>query len=82
MSSVINDVAGLIREVDGANRMTATGLGAVLAERLVVFYGAAELNVSDVVEFVVRTNPDKQLGAGVLAELIVAEFGLDAEVVR
>jgi len=71
------DIADMIREVDGDNRMSPTNLGATLASRLCVFY--SDLEVTDVIEFVERTNPDKQMGAGRLAELIVAEFDLDKE---
>ena len=77
MSRTVNDIADMIREVDGDNRMSSTGLGATLASRLCVFY--SDLEVVDVIAFVDRINPDKQLGAGRLAELIVAEFDLDKE---
>lgn len=73
----VNDIADMIREVDRDNRMTATNLGATLASRLCVFYG--DLEVVDVIDFVVEVNPDKTLGAGRLAGLIVEEFQLDEE---
>ena len=73
----INDIAALIREVDPDNRKNPAALGAVLASRLVAFYG--DLYAADIIAFVARTNPDKQMGAGALAELIVAEFNMDQE---
>jgi hypothetical protein len=57
--------------------MSPVNLGATLASRLCVFY--SDLEVIDVIAFVERANPDKRLGAGSLAELIVAEFDLDKE---
>jgi hypothetical protein len=76
-ATVKTEVADVIREVDGSNRMSAVNLGATLASRLCVFYD--DLYAEDVIAFVERTNPDKQLDAGRLAELIVAEFDLDEE---
>jgi len=77
MNRTVNDIADMIREVDGDNRMTSTFLGATLASRLCVFY--SDLEVVDVIAFVDRTNPDKRMGAGRLAELLDAEFNLDKE---
>lgn len=77
----VNDIAAIIREIDGNNQMPLPEFSATLTNRLVAFYGHDALFASEVVEFVERTNPDKRLGAGALAELIVAEFGLD-EVAR
>jgi hypothetical protein len=73
----VSNLAEVIREIDGANKMSPTDLGARLASRLIAFYGDDELYAHDVIAFVERTNPDKRLGAGALAELIVAEFDLD-----
>lgn len=74
---LVNDIAEMVREVDGGNRMSASDLGATLASRLCAFY--SDLEAVDVVTFVERINPDKTMGAGALAEQIVAEFDLDKE---
>ncbi len=74
---LVNDIAEVIREIDGDNRKPIQELSAQLATRLVTFYGDDVLYAEDVVAFVERTNPDKTMGAGALAELIVAEFDLD-----
>ncbi|GAA0494182.1 hypothetical protein Ade02nite_20590 [Paractinoplanes deccanensis] len=66
----IHDLVNLIRDVDGDNSLSSYELGLELYYRL---------GVTGVVGFVERTNPDKRLGAGQLAELIVAEFNLDKE---
>jgi hypothetical protein len=76
---LVNDIAEVIREIDGDNKMAVQELSAALSNRFVTYYGHDVLFASDVVEFVERTNPDKRLGAGRLAELIVAEFDLDKE---
>ncbi|MEU4558437.1 hypothetical protein AB0F72_08605 [Actinoplanes sp. NPDC023936] len=73
----VNDLAEMIREVDGDNTMPLPYFSATITNRLVALYGHDALFASEVVEFVERTNCDKQLGAGRLAELIVAEFELD-----
>lgn len=73
----VHDLAALIREIDGDNLMSPVDLGATLASRLCVFHG--DLYAVDVIAFVERTNSDKRMGAGKLAELIVAEFDLDKE---
>ena len=70
-------IAAVIREVDGANRLSPADLGATLAGRLIPFY--SDLDAEDVIAFVERANPDKKMGAGRLAELIIAEFDLDEE---
>ena len=70
-------IAGLIRHRDSDNRATASALGAEIAEWLVGTVGFDR--PADLVAFVERTNPDKRMGAGRLAELIVAEFNLDKE---
>jgi hypothetical protein len=78
---VVTDIAEVIREIDPDNRLPLAELSATLTNRLITFYGDEDLFAADIVAFVERTNWDKQLGAGALAELIVAEFGLD-EVAR
>ena len=77
MTNIVDDIAQHIRIVDGGNRLTPGELGAALANHLVQRCGPFIIFAADVVEFVERTNPDKKLGAGHLAELIVAEFDLD-----
>ena len=74
---LVNDLAEVIREIDPDNQRPVQELSAQLATRLVAFYGADELYAEDVVAFVERTDPDKQMSASHLAELIVAEFDLD-----
>lgn len=73
MTNIINDLAQFIRRVDGDNALSPAALGWEIVGWLPPIFGA------DVVGFVERTNPDKRLGAGRLAELIVAEFKLDEE---
>lgn len=71
-------IAGLIQHRDGDNRLSAHDLGAAIADWLaetVDFRRGTEL-----VAFVERTNPRKDVGAGALAERIVAQFELDGEV--
>ena len=76
--SLADEIAQHIRAVDGGNQLTARELGQRLASRL---HGDGHfVPTADLVPFVERTNPDKRLGAGALAELIVAEFRLDEEV--
>lgn len=74
---VVAAMAGLIRQVDGDNTLSPTGLGEALAAKMPPHfqktYGA------DLVAFVDGVNPHKQMGAGALAELIVAEFRLDRQ---
>ena len=77
MNNIIDDIAQQIRIVDGGNTMTARDLGIAIAPSVTT--GLADLECDDVVAFVERTNPDKAMGAGQLAELIVAEFDLDKE---
>jgi hypothetical protein len=74
---LVNDIAAIIREVDGDNKLSPADLGATLATRLIPFY--SDLYAEDVIAFVERANPDKRMGAGRLAELLVAEFDLDKE---
>lgn len=71
-----NDIAEIIREVDGDNQMSPAELGATIASRLIAFYGDDTLFAADVVAFVEDTNRDKRMGSDHLAELIVAEFNL------
>ncbi len=70
-------LAGIIRAVDGDNTLSAGDLGWEIATR--VCPSRLDLYGTDFVKFVERTNPDKAMGAGQLAELIVAEFDLDKE---
>jgi hypothetical protein len=76
---LINEIAAHIRRMDGANQMPAAELGYAIAGFLIVANQSRP--AADIVAFVERTNPDKRMGAGALAELIVAEFQLD-EVAR
>ncbi len=73
-SNRINDIAALIREVDGDNKLSPKDLGWAIAAP--VTNGVEDLEPIEVARFVELTNPDKRLGAGALAELIVAEFNL------
>lgn len=75
MTTTINALAGLIRQVDADNTLAPTDLGEALAAKLPPFFQTRHSR--DLVAFVERTNPDKTMGAGALAELIVAEFELD-----
>lgn len=77
MTTVIDAMAGLIRQVDEDNTLTPTDLGEAIAMKLPPFY--TSLRGRDLIAFVERINPDKTMGAGHLAELIVAEFNLDKE---
>jgi hypothetical protein len=76
----INDIAAIIREVDGGNRLDIYELGWKVQERLDSQRSPRKPLGADLVLFLARTNPDKKMGAGRLAELIVAEFDLDEEV--
>lgn len=82
MTKTINDLAAMIRQVDSDNTMSAAALGRRIGWYLADLYDVEDMDarsasVGEVVAFVERTNPDKQLGAGRLAELIVAEFNLE-----
>jgi hypothetical protein len=77
MTQTVQALAGLIRQVDGDNTLSATDLGHELAGKFPPFF--ANQHGAALVAFVERTNPDKTLGAGQLAELILAEFDLDKE---
>ena len=77
MSTVTDAMAGIIRQVDGDNTLTPTDLGEAIAMKLPPFYTTTRGR--DLIAFVERSNPNKRLVAGALAELIVAEFDLDKE---
>jgi hypothetical protein len=70
-------ISGLIQYRDADNSASAGDLGAIIAAWLTEVTGFAR--TADLIAFVERTNPDKRMGAGRLAELIVAEFQLDEE---
>ncbi len=73
--NVIAAMAGLIRQVDGDNRLSPTELGeAIVAKMPPSFQDNRGRDMADYISWI---NPDKQMGAGRLAELIVAEFDLD-----
>jgi hypothetical protein len=74
---LINDIAEVIREIDGDNKLSAHELswGVVSDPRMA--HRFAGVRLGDLTAFVERTNPDKTMGAGALAELIVAEFDLN-----
>lgn len=75
----VDDIAEVIREIDGDNDLPAVQLGKKLSETL---YRRSLIGVNRmgaVVAFVISTNPDKALTPDRLAELIVAEFDLDKE---
>ncbi len=72
----VDDIAALIREVDSDNAMDSNVLGRKVAERLLP---AGDVRINDMAGFIGWTNPDKTMGAGALAELIVDEFDLDEE---
>lgn len=73
---LINDLASHIRRVDGGNRLSAYELGEEVNDFLYRRSLIDADQLSPVNHFVVRTNPDKRMGAGALAEAIVAEFEL------
>jgi hypothetical protein len=75
--SLIDVIAAHIRRVDGGNRLTPHELGMALCDLL--GHRPYRLDSTELIGFVKRTNPDKRMGAGALAELIVAEFNLDEE---
>jgi hypothetical protein len=70
---LVDEIAEHIRRVDASNQLAPTELGWEIVLWMKPVFGA------DLVGFVERTNPDKRMGAGRLAELIVAEFNLDEE---
>ena len=79
---LVDDLAQFIRRVDGDNRMYPRSLGARIADFVNGVNGLVD-GPNEIrnryADFVERTNPDKRMGAGALAELIMAEFGLDKE---
>jgi hypothetical protein len=77
MTTLTNTLAGIIRNVDGDNSMRPRDLGYAIADKFPPFI--INQHGNDIAAFVERTNPDKQIGASALAELIVAEFDLDEE---
>lgn len=77
--TVTDALAGIIRQVDNDNTMPASSLGREIAWHHCAPKSLARTSAADVAAFVERTNPDKRMGAGELAELIVAEFDLDKE---
>lgn len=75
-TNVIDDIAAVIREVDGDNTMPPRTLGVKIATALSLKRADCFDRAVPIVEFVERTNPDKRMGAGHLADLIAAEFNL------
>ncbi|MGK5682426.1 hypothetical protein [Actinoplanes sp. URMC 104] len=76
---ILDDIAATIRELDDPeDGLSAVELGELLSHHLPA-YGLERHRKPEVAPFVARTNPDKRVGAGHLAELIVAEFDLDKE---
>jgi hypothetical protein len=77
-TNIRNDLAEMIREVDGGNSLDPTSLGIKLFARL--FAGAYDSKrFDDFLAFVARINPDKTMAASALADAIVDEFNLDQE---
>jgi len=78
---LVDDIAQHIRFVDGDNRAHPADLGSDIAAFLMSLFplGAVLARVEEVKDFVFYNNRDKRMGAARLAELIVAEFGLDEE---
>jgi hypothetical protein len=74
--SLILDLAATIRRIDGDNTLDPHDLGRLLAEHEPLRRKVID---TELAAFVERTNPRKDVGAGALAELIVAEFELDGE---
>jgi hypothetical protein len=75
----IRDLAALIRDVDGDNTLAPRILGVKIATALSLHHAGCFDKAVTIVEFVERTNPDKRMDAGRLAELIITEFELDKE---
>ncbi len=80
MPDLIIDLAQHIRRIDGGNRMDPHKLGNEIAgfliDRGLIVTEDDEIAVTN---YAADRNPDKRMGAGALAELIVAEFKLDEE---
>jgi hypothetical protein len=74
---LIDEIAAHIRRVDGSNKMPARVVGTRIANFLDGVTDGSEETQIRIEDFVERTNLDKTVGAGALAELIVAEFRLD-----
>ena len=73
--NVIDALAGIIRQVDGNNQLSPTDLGKAIVAKMPPFI--QNTHGLGMISFVERINPNKTMSAGLLAELIVAEFGLD-----
>lgn len=78
MTGIVDDIAQLIRIVDGANRLKNETL-AVEIEDFLHDRNIYAVERKPLANLLIRTNPDKTMDAGQMAELIVAEFGLDKE---
>lgn len=78
-TNIVNDIAQQICFVDGDNQLSAAELAWGIASTEELARTLAVVRVADLIAFVERVNPDKTLGAGRLAELIVEEFDLDKE---
>lgn len=76
-ATIVDVLASFIRTTDNDNTMSPHDLGVAVADTFPPFFINKYGN--DLIAFVERTNPDKKMGAGRLAELIVAEFGLNEE---
>lgn len=74
-TNIIDQIAQHIRIVDGGNKLPARDLGEKIGNYL--DDDGCKGCVDLVADFVARINPDKRMGAGALAEVIAAEFGLD-----
>ncbi|MET0416656.1 MAG: hypothetical protein ABW022_11615 [Actinoplanes sp.] len=81
MTRTVDDIAAHIREVDPDNKAHPADLGDDIARFLIPGFPLTALaaRTEEVKDFVFYRNRDKQLDAGRLAELIVAEFDLDKE---
>ncbi len=75
----VNDIAAVIREIDGDNQMPAFQLGREIAWHERAPRSLARILAADISSFVARTNADKMCTPERLAELLVAEFDLDAQ---
>jgi hypothetical protein len=78
VTDIRNDIAGLIRDYDADNTMTATLLGKCLGRDL-GDGGFVDLYADDIIRFVERVNPDKTMSVGALADAVVDHFKLDEE---
>lgn len=77
---LVAEIAHHICVVDGENKLDPHKLGNEIAgfliDRGLIVTEDDEIAVTN---FAADANPDKKVGAGRMAELIVAEFGLDEE---